>query len=174
LLVFEFTTPPGAQGIRKGTAAYWQSKFEGAQQFALHWENYQTNPMSVGMMKPLQKPAVVTKSSKGRLTDLSCSFQMNDIQGLKRKKHEEDETEVERVRMDKNRRATARVTKAEQEAARKAKKDSEMASVVAAWAQCGGGCTRFRVHFGRELPTCPVKGLNKCGVCDDIQESHAC
>jgi hypothetical protein len=42
------------------------------------------------MLKPLQMPAVVTKPSKGRLTDLSGSFQMNDIQVLKRKKQEED------------------------------------------------------------------------------------
>jgi hypothetical protein len=146
-------------------------KFEGAQQLALQWENYQTNPVSVGMLKPLQMPAVVTKPSKGRLTDLSGSFQMNDIQGLKRKKHEEDETEVERVRMEKNRRDTARVTRTEQEAARKAKKDAEMASVEAAWAKCGGGCTCLRVHFGLELLTCPVQGLKKCGVCGEIKKS---
>ena len=68
-------------------------------------------------------------------------------------------------------RDTARVTKAEQEAARKAKKDAEMASVEAAWAKCGGGCTCLRVHFGLELLTCPVQGLQKCGVCGEIKKS---
>ena len=127
-----------------------------------------------GMLKPLQMPAVVTKPSKGRLTDISGSFEMNDIQGLKRKKAEVDETEVERVRTEKDRRDTARVTRTDREAAKKAKKDAEMASVEAAWAKCGGGCTclgRMRVHFGLELLTCPVQGLKKCGVCGEIKKS---
>jgi hypothetical protein len=88
-----------------------------------------------------------------------------------RKKQEEDEMEAERVQMEKNRRDTARVTRTEQDVARKAKKDAEIASVVAAWAKCGGGCMCLRVYFGRELLTCPVKGLKKCGVCGDIKKS---
>lgn len=82
--------------------------------------------------------------------------------------------EAERFQMEKNRRDTARVTRTEQDVARKAKKDAEIASVVTAWAKCGGGRTCLRVYFGRELLTCPVKGLKKYGVCCDIEKIRLC
>jgi hypothetical protein len=54
-------------------------------QAAKEWEEFQTNPMTVGMLVPLKMPALPEKRSMKRLTDVSGSFSFNDIIGPKKK-----------------------------------------------------------------------------------------
>jgi len=82
--ISELVTSPSAQLLRKGSIERVKRKLEQVLQAAKGWEEFQSNPMTVGMLVPLTMPALPEKRSKKRLTDISGSFSFNEIIELKK------------------------------------------------------------------------------------------
>jgi len=136
------------------------------------WEEFQTNPQVAKVLVPLQMPSLPPANPKGRLTDHSGSFEMNDIRGLKRAREAGLQAEETRLAEGRAAREETRRVREREAAAQGAAKAAEVARLQAAWERCGIQCRCALVYFGGvRVGECLVKGMKKCSVCGDIKKS---
>ena len=171
--ISELVTPPSAQLLRKGSTERVKRKLEQVMQAAKEWEEFQTNPMTVGMLVPLKMPALPEKRSKKRLTDVSGSFSFNDIIGLKKKGKAETAAAAEAIVTARTDRVANAARRGETAAVNAARKVGEAATLASAWDKCaqGQGCKCPFVFFGGARMPCVILGLKKCSACGDIKKS---
>jgi len=171
--ISELVTPPSAQLLRKGSTERVKRKLEQVMQAAKEWEEFQTNPMTVGMLVPLKVPAPPEKRSKKRLTDVSGSFSFNDIIGLKKKGKAETAAAAEAIVTARTDRVANAARRGETAAVNAARKVGEAATLASAWDKCaqGQGCKCPFVFFGGARMPCVILGLKKCSACGDVKKS---
>ena len=145
----ELVTPPSEHALRAGTAARLAKKLKRVEGVMQEWEEFQTNPMHVKMLEPLQMHAVPETAARDTLCSYSGSFQYNDIRVMKANKRSLEATALKEV----------------------AEKAAAKTALSVAWDKCGLECKCPIVFFGGVRKCCPVKGMRKCLICGDVKKS---
>ncbi|KAK3250531.1 hypothetical protein CYMTET_40091 [Cymbomonas tetramitiformis] len=117
-------------------------------------------------------PKLPPKPSKGTLTDKHGSFQINKIREPKAAKKATEATASEEIELRGLARDLAREQREKSAADLVAQKQLEAQQLQDAWEKCTPTCTCPLVFVGlARVGACPIAGLKKCRVCNDIKKS---